>query len=164
MTRFAEVEHQEWIAAPVDTVRSQFADLQHHIAANVHPKLRFEIVSQGANRARYVQVKLLGIRQRDVFERVVAPDGSITDTSVEGFNKEGSLNFRFKPENREGREGTCVDIAIRLPLPGPLVWLRGLLKAQVRRELRAAALEDKRDIEVRGYQPRRQDAGLKLAA
>ncbi len=101
MTRFAEVEHQEWIAAPVDTVRAQFADLQHHIDANVHPKLRFEIVSQSARRARYVQeVKLLGIRQRDVFEREIAADGSITDTSVEGFNKDGSLRFCFRPQNR----------------------------------------------------------------
>lgn len=128
----------------------------------MHPKLRFEIVTQGANRARYVQeVKLLGIRQRDVFEREVAADGSITDTSVEGFNKDGSLGFRFKPQSRDGREGTCVDIVIRLPLPGPLYWLRGLLKAQVRREVRAAALEDKRDIELRGYQPRPVEAGLK---
>jgi hypothetical protein len=166
MSRFVEVEHQEWIAAPVDTMRSQFADLQHHIAADVHPKLRFEIVSQQANRTRYVQeVKLLGIRQRDVFEREVAPDGSITDTSVEGFNKEGSLHFRFTPQSRGGRAGTCVDIAIRLPVPGPLFWLSGLLKAQVRRELRAASLEDKRDIEVRGYQPRAQaSAEPKMAA
>jgi hypothetical protein len=165
MTRFVEVEHQEWIAAPVNTVRSQFADLQHHIAANVHPKLRFEILSQSANRARYVQeVKLLGIRQRDVFERDIAPDGSITDTSVEGFNKDGSLRFRFQPQSRDGREGTCVGIVIRLPLPGPLFWLGGLLKAQVRREVSAAAAEDKRDIEVRGYRPPLQPAGLKLAA
>jgi hypothetical protein len=165
VTRFAEVEHQEWIAAPVDTVRAQFADLQHHIDANVHPKLRFEIVSQSARRARYVQeVRLLGIRQRDVFEREIAADGSITDTSVEGFNKDGSLRFCFRPQNREGRDGTCVDITIRLPLPGPMYWLRGLLKAQVRREVRAAALEDKRDIELRGYRPGPWAAGLKLAA
>ncbi len=26
MTRFAQVIHQEWIAAPADTVRAQFAD------------------------------------------------------------------------------------------------------------------------------------------
>jgi len=36
---------------------------------------------------------LLGLRQRDVFERRIAPDGSIEDRSVEGFNRGGSLSF-----------------------------------------------------------------------
>ncbi len=68
MRRFAEVSHEEWIAAPIDKVRAQFADLNHHIAVNVHPKLRFELLSQGERHARFVQeVRLLGIRQRDVF-------------------------------------------------------------------------------------------------
>ena len=69
MPRFAEVTHHEWIAAPAASVRSQFADLHHHVATNVHPKLRFEILESSPQSARYVQeVKLLGIRQRDVFE------------------------------------------------------------------------------------------------
>jgi hypothetical protein len=154
MPRFAEVTHHEWIAAPLPLVRSQFADLRHHIATNVHPRLRFEILQTSPRRARFVQeVKLLGIRQRDVFEREIEPDGSITDTSVEGFNKGGSLCFRFAPKSdAQGRAGTEVAITIRLPLPplvGPL--LRPLLEQQVRREVRAAAAEDKHDIEVRGY-------------
>ncbi|MFZ2649373.1 MAG: hypothetical protein WA210_04625 [Burkholderiaceae bacterium] len=148
MTRFVEVRHTEWIDAPRDAVRSQFADLPHHIANNVHPKLRFEILTQDERRARFVQeVRLLGLRQRDVFERVIADDGSMHDESVEGFNKGGSLDFAFAAE----RGGTRVDICIRLPTPGPLALLRPLLAVQVRRELRAAAAEDKYDIEVRGY-------------
>lgn len=153
MTRFAEVRHQEWIAAPMSTVRAQVADLRHHVRANVHPKLRFEILSQEARRARFVQeVRLLGLRQRDLFERQVRDDGSMIDTSVEGFNQGGTLEFAFQREDRDGREGTTVSIAIRLPLPpviGPL--LRAPLCAQIRREVRAAAAEDKHDIEVRGY-------------
>lgn len=160
MTRFAEVSHQEWIAAPLDTVRSQFADLHHHIRTNVHPKLRFEVLSVGARRARFVQeVRLLGLRQRDVFEREVRDDGSMLDTSIEGFNKGGTLEFFFRREDRDGREGTTVDIAIRLPLPpliGPL--LHAPLRAQIRREVRAAAAEDKYDLEVRGYAARPQPA------
>ena len=70
MSRYVEVSHEEFIAAPTSKVRAQFADLNHHIAANVHPKLRFEVLSQSERRARFVQeVRLLGIRQRDVFER-----------------------------------------------------------------------------------------------
>lgn len=161
MTRYAEVHHSEWIHAPADTVRSQFADLEHHIRTNVHPKLRFELLSQGNQRARFVQeVRLLGLRQRDVFERRVADDGSICDRSVEGFNQGGSLTFRFVPE----RGGTRVDITIRLPMPGPMFLLRPLLEAQIRREVRAAALEDKQDIEVRGYAARADAGAFRMAA
>lgn len=153
MTTFAEVTHREWIAAPVDTVRAQFADLDHHIRRNVHPKLRFEVLQRRARGARFVQeVRLLGIRQRDVFERRIEPDGSIEDRSVEGFNRGGSLSFHFTPKAIDQRHGTEVEISIRLPLPPVLgALVRPLLEAQVRREVRAAALEDKQDIEARGY-------------
>jgi hypothetical protein len=153
MTTFAEVRHREWIAAPPDLVRAQFADLDHHIAVGVHPALRFEVLERRADGARFVQeVKLLGLRQRDVFERTIDADGSIVDRSVEGFNRGGSLSFAFAPELRDGRAGTTVSIVVRLPTPpliGPL--LRPLLERQVRRELQAAVAEDRYDLEVRGY-------------
>ena len=153
MTRFAEVSHPQWIGAPLATVAAQFADLDHHIHRNVHPKLRFELLQRTPRGARFVQeVRLLGIRQRDVFERRIAADGSIEDLSVEGFNRGGSLRVCFKPQMREGREGTLVQIVIRLPLP-PLigVLVKPLLEAQIRKEVTAAALEDRADIEQRGY-------------
>lgn len=159
MPRFAEVSHEEWIAAGESRVRSQFADLQHHIEVGVHPKLRFRVLEQGprvgVDPARYEQrVRLLGITQRDVFERRFTSDGRMVDISVEGFNRGGSLSFRFTAERRGAVDGTRVGITIRLPLPplvGPL--LRPLLEAQVRKEVAAAAAEDKQDIEVRGYRP-----------
>lgn len=153
MPRFAKVIHHEWIAAPVDTVRAQFADLDHHIRRNVHPKLRFEVLQRWPRGARFVQeVRLLGIRQRDVFERSIEPDGSIEDRSVEGFNRGGSLSLRFTPAAFEGRAGTEVRITVRLPLPPVIgVLVRPLLEAQVRKEVRAASQEDKRDIESGGY-------------
>jgi hypothetical protein len=155
MAGFADVTHREWIAAPPAQVQAQFADLEHHIRSNVHPKLRFEIVSQSHRRARFVQVvRLLGIAQRDVFERVVQPDGSIVDTSVEGFNRGGTLRFAFAASSRQGVPGTVVTIDVRLPLP-PLIgrFLRPLLMAQIRKAVRTAALEDKADLEQRGYLP-----------
>jgi len=156
MPRFAEVRHQQWIAAPDAVVAAQFADLDHHIQAQVHPKLRFEPLSRLAGAARFVQeVRLLGLRQRDVFERRIAADGSIVDRSVQGFNQGGTLMFRFRPEARDGRSGTRVDITVRLPLPR---WIGGLLRpvleAQVRKAVAAAALEDRDDIELRGYPQR----------
>jgi len=160
MPRFAEVRHELWIGAPADTVRAQFADLEHHIRANVHPKLQYEVLARGPRSARYVQVvSLLGIRQRDVFERRIERDGSIVDTSVEGFNQGGSLRFVFTPQSVAGRDGTRVEIAVRVPLPllvGGLV--RRLLERQIRKEVMAASLEDKRYIEERGYTPSTEPA------
>lgn len=153
MPRFVEVSHPEWIAAPRATVQSQFADLQHHIRANVHPKLRFEVLATGPRGARYVQhVKLLGITQRDVFERQLHADGSMVDTSVEGFNQGGAITAHFRDESRDGRPGTLVTVTVRLPLP-PVIGglLRPLLAKQIRKELTAATAEDKQDIEQRGY-------------
>ena len=165
MPRFAEVTHHEWIAAPEARVRSQFADLRHHIDASVHPKLRFEILQSEPHSARYVQeVRLLGIRQRDVFERHFDADGVMVDTSVEGFNRGGSLQFRFQPVQRDGRDGTDVEISVRLPLPSVIGGLiRPLLESQIRREVRAAAAEDKRDIELLGY-PRAAQPRAELRA
>lgn len=153
MPTFTDVRHEQWIAAPRRLVAAQFADLDHHIRRNVHPKLRFEVLERRRGGARFVQeVRLLGIRQRDVFEREIGADGRIDDRSVEGFNRGGTLSFRFHEELRDGRSGTCVEITVRLPLPplvGPL--LRPLLESQIRREVSAAALEDRDDIERRGY-------------
>ena len=70
LRRPVEVRHQIWIAAPVKDVQSQFADVQHHIDANVHPKLKCELLAEERQRARFVQeVGLVFMRQRDLFER-----------------------------------------------------------------------------------------------
>lgn len=160
MPRFAEVRHSQWIAAPLPTVRAQFADLDHHIRTNVHPKLRFQVLRRDERGVRFVQeVRLLGIRQRDVFERSLLADGGIEDHAVEGFNRGGSVCFGFQPQAEQGRPGTQVDITVRLPLPplvGPLI--KPLLEAQIRKEVRAAALEDRADIEQGRYSPALQAA------
>ena len=155
MSRFVEVKHQVWIKAPPPTVRAQFADLYHHIETNVHPKLKFEVLAMEPQRACFTQeVTLLGLRQRDRFERIIDDDGSIHDQSVDGFNKGGTLDFSFTPAARQGNDGTTVDITIRLPVPRLMGWLAPVLKSQVMREVTAGALEDKYDLEQRGYPAR----------
>ena len=154
MARTVQVNHRIWIGAPIASVRSQFADLYHHIDVNVHPKLRFEVLAQEPQRARFTQVvKLLGFRQRDLFERTIADDGSIHDVSVHGFNKGGSIDVSFHTRHSEGKDGTDVDFTVKLPVPRLMGWLAPVLEKQVRREVTAAALEDKFDLEQRGYTP-----------
>lgn len=150
MPKTVEVRHQVWIAAPVRDVQSQFSDIQHHIDANVHPKLRFELLAQEPGRARFTQaVKLLGRWQKDVIDRRIDDDGSIHDVSIDGANKGATLDFRFTPQAQAGQGGTCVDIRIALPTPPFLGFLAPLLEKQVRRDVLEAAEQDKRDIESR---------------
>jgi uncharacterized membrane protein len=153
MRRTVEVRHIVFIAAPVDAVKAQFADLHHHIEANVHPNLRFEVLAQEPRRARFTQqAKLLGMWQRDVIDRTIDDDGTIHDVSVDGFNKGATLDFRFTPKAEGGRPGTEVDVTIRLQTPPLLGFLAPLLARQVRTEVTTAAEQDKRDIEG-GYRP-----------
>jgi hypothetical protein len=88
----------------------------------------------------------------------------MVDTSVEGFNQGGSLSFRFTPEIDAGREATRVGVTVRLPVPRFMGLFAPLIQAQGRRELSAAVLEDKHDIEVRGYPRRRTPAVAGAAA
>ena len=148
MRRTVEVKHQEWIEAPIATVRSQFADLQHHIEAKVHPNLRFEVLAQEPRRAHFrQQVKLLGFWQTDLFDRTIDDDGTMHDVSVEGFNKGGTLDFTFVPVKRGEREGTQVGVTVRLQTPPFLGFLAPLLEKQVRSEVLTAVQQDKNDIE-----------------
>ncbi len=153
MTRFVDVRHEEWIGASPDLVRAQFADLQHHIEDRVHPRLALRRLPDGPHGLRYEQrVPRLGIPRRDVFERQFRPDGSMVDTSVDGASRGGSMAFRFRDEAALGRHGTLVRIDVHLPLP-PLVGLllKPLIAAQVRREVRESAAQDKADLETGGY-------------
>ena len=145
---FARVSVAAHINAPVERVRRQFADLDHHIACNVHPKLTFRKLYQTADKARFEQtVRLLGMRQRDLFDRTIHADGSMTDLSIDGANKGGSLRFRFEPK----AGGTDVSVEVRLPVPRLLGFLRPVMERQVRKEVLAAVAEDQRDLENGAY-------------
>ncbi|HVZ42978.1 MAG TPA: hypothetical protein VHA82_04130 [Ramlibacter sp.] len=154
MRKTVEVDYSLWIAAPLKTVQSQFADLQHHIDANVHPKLRYELLAQEPRRARYRQeVKLLGMRQADLMDRRIDDDGSIHDESIDGFNKGAKIDFRFEPKLQSGQAGTEVHVKLRLQTPPFMGLLAPLLKKQVWKETDAAARQDKADIEGGHYRP-----------
>jgi hypothetical protein len=153
MRSFVDVRHDVWIAASRELVRAQFADLDHHIQTGVHPTLTLRRLQDGPRGVRYEQVvRLLGIRQRDVFERRFLRDGTMVDLSVDGFNKEGSITVSFERETRDGRPGTLVMLDVRVPLPrliGPLI--RPLVAARVAAEVRRAAEQDKFDLEDGRY-------------
>jgi hypothetical protein len=157
VSRFIEIQHDEWIAASPEIVRAHYADLYHRADARVHPRERLHLLRPGPTGPRYERVLqgFLG-RQHDVFEREQMADGSVVDNVVSGSNWGRSVRVRFWRRVEQGRSGTLVELTVTQPLP-PLVggvfvrWVRRRLE----RELREMAVEDKLDVE-RGYRPRRE--------
>ena len=127
MSRFIEIQHDEWIAAGPDVVRAHYTDLNHRQIARVHPH-----------------------------EREHHADGSVVDTCVSGSHWGRSISARFWRRNDDERPGTLVEMTVTQPLR-PLLgrvaarWIR----RRVERELREFATEEKVDVE-RGYQVQRR--------
>ena len=165
MTRFADIEHTLWVAAPIATVRTHFADLQHHIQAQVHSQRRYTLLARHTRGSRFVQeVRLRGGVQHDLIERRIDTDGSIHDRTVDGPNQGATQSIVFHPHIEGGERGTRVGVTLRVPLPSWAgVLLRPLRVAQVRKELSQAMEESRLDLETRGY-PRAMTTEAALAA
>jgi hypothetical protein len=156
VSRFIEIQHDEWIAASPEIVRAHYADLHHRADARVHPRERLRMLRPGPTGPRYER-ELRGLlrTQRDIFEREQLADGSVVDNVVSGSNWGRSVRVRFWRRAEQARNGTLVELTVTQPLPalvGGLLarWMR----IRLERELREMALEDKLDVE-RGYQPGR---------
>jgi len=152
VSRFIEIQHDEWVAATPEVVRAHYADLHHRVDAQVHPRERLRLLPPGAGGPRYERIAArLGRRRCDVFERRLQPDGSIVDTIVAGPDWGRAVSVRFLRASHGGRVGTLVEYTLTQPLSavvGRLLarWIRRSLA----RELRESAAEDKADVE-RGY-------------
>lgn len=151
MSRFIEIQHDEWVAARPDVVRAHYADLQHRLDARVHPRERLRLLAPGPGGPRFERAVRRGWRtQRDLVERRHAPDGSIVDTVVAGPNWGRSTSARFWRRNEDGRPGTLVELTVTQPLPLLVRLLARWTRHRLARELRESAAEDKADVE-RGH-------------
>lgn len=164
MSRFIEIQHDEWIAAGPDVVRAHYADLGHRQVARVHPRERLRQLPPGPTGPRYeCLLRTPWTVQRDIYEREFRPDGTVVDTCVAGTHWGRSVSARFWRRNDEQRQapGTLVELTVTQPLRplvGPLAarWIR----RRIERELREFALEEKADIE----RTRPARTGLRAAA
>ena len=156
MSRFIEIQHDEWIAASPDIVRAHYADLHHRAEARVHPRERLRLLRPGPTGPRYERALrgLLG-SQVDVVEREQRADGSVVDNVVSGSNWGRSIRVRFWRRPEQDLQGTLVEFTVTQPLP-PLIGalLTGWVRRRIEHELREMAGEDKQDVE-RGYRPGR---------
>jgi len=149
VSRFVEVEHDVWVAASPDVVRTRHLDLNHRKVALVHPRERLRQLAPGPGGPRYERIVRTGWRMTcDVYERVLRADGSVVDTCVAGPHRGRAIGVRFWRRSEDGRVGTLVEMTLSQPLQ-PLVGR--LMAAWIRRrmaeELREFAAQSKADVE-----------------
>jgi hypothetical protein len=135
------------IERPIEVVRPHFMDFDHHIAKNVHKKVRFTIVEQTPGRVRIRQtVPVIGT---DDMEVTSGADGSVTQRNIAGPNAGLTITVRFRAD---GPDATELVANLSMPVSGWKALLRPVLRVMLRAIGRGALREDKQDIES-GYHP-----------
>jgi len=151
MSRVIEIQHDEWIAAGPDVVRSHYTDLGHRQFARVHPGERLRQLPPGPTGPRYERLlRTSWTVQRDFYEREFRPDGSVVDTCIAGTHGGRSVIARFWRRDDNGA-GTLVELTVTEPVR-PLLGrlLAAWRRRRLARELRQFAVEEKADVERDG--------------
>jgi hypothetical protein len=145
------------IKAPVDVVRAQYRDIDHHIRANVHPDVTYQWEPAGPGERKVRRTfSVMGVPQSDVSFLEDRRDGTFVIRFVEGANAGMVMRHEFVGSN----SGTEVKITAEAPatvgrkLLGPLYRLGAL------QGLKKAMAEDKADLEQGGYQMGRAPRNL----
>ena len=136
--------------APVDLVRAQYRDIDHHIRRNVHPGIHYQW-EQGSPGERKIRTtfRILGVTQYDVSLLEDAPDGSFVIHYIEGTNEGMVLRHEFVPVDG----GTDVRLSADAPSTLARKLLGPLFKIGARQVMNKALREDKTDIEGGEYHP-----------
>jgi hypothetical protein len=130
---------------PVDEVRAQYRDIDHHIRNNVHPSIRYQW-EPGAPGERKIKTtfRILGVPQFDISLLEDASDGSFVIRYLEGSNAGMVLVHKFVPL---GAGATDVQLFADAPSSLGRKLLGPLFVAGARQVMKKALAEDKRDLE-----------------
>ncbi len=144
-----EVARSVEIERDAAVVRRQFGDVAHHAASGVHRGVVFEVISDDGSRCRYRQVSAVGpAKLRQEFELERTEDGALVNRIVAGQFRGGAITFDVKPRG-EGR--SIVEARLTVPVSGGMRILAPILRPRVGRQLAAALIEDKVDLESGRY-------------
>ena len=142
------------IARPPDVVRAQFGDVAHHAATGVHRGVTFEVIDEDDRRCTYRQVSSVGpLRLTQQLELDRTDDGPLVNRITGGQFTGGTITFTVTPT---AADRSSVDAELVAPLPALLRPLAPLLRARVGRQLAAALIEDRTDLETGRFEA---DAG-----
>jgi hypothetical protein len=146
---------------PVDEVRAQYRDIDHHIRNNVHPSIRYqwEPGEPGERKIR-TTFHILGVPQYDVSLLEDAEDGSFVIRYLEGSNAGMVLVHKFVPL---GPNATDVQLFADAPATTARKLLGPLFVAGARQVMKKALMEDKRDLERGAFKAGRAAGNLEGA-
>jgi hypothetical protein len=133
------------IERPVDEVRAQYRDIDHHIRNNVHPSIHYQWEpSEPGQRKIKTTFRILGVPQYDISLLEDAEDGSFVIRYLEGSNAGMVLVHKFVPL---GPSATEVQLFADAPSSIGRKILGPLFVAGARQVMKKALIEDKRDLE-----------------
>jgi Tellurite resistance protein TerB len=139
------------IERPVEEVRSQYRDIDHHIRNNVHPSIRYQWEpGQPGERKIKTTFRILGVPQYDISVLEDAEDGSFVIRYLEGSNAGTVLVHKFVPL---GPNATDVQLSADVPATVGRKLLGPLFVAGARQVMKKALMEDKRDLEGGAFKP-----------
>ena len=145
------VERQIEIARPIEVVRRQFVDMEHHCTGKVHPDLQVSNLRRDGHKCTFTGRRhVFGMLHEDEIEVCVLPDGNSTLHSIAGTNAGLLVTQRFEAT---GPHATRVSIKVEMPVKGAMKVLRGLVKFGLARDTENALRQDKADLEQRYMLP-----------
>jgi len=146
---------------PVDEVRAQYRDIDHHIRNNVHPSIHYQWEpSAPGERKIKTTFRILGVPQYDISLLEDAEDGSFVIRYLEGSNAGMVLVHKFVPL---GPNATDVQLFADAPSSMGRKLLGPLFVAGARQVMKKALAEDKRDLEKGGFKPETAAGNLDAA-
>jgi hypothetical protein len=143
VVRFVEIERD------AEVVRRQFGDVAHHAAAGLHRGVVFEVIEDDGARCSYRQVSSVGpltLRQEMALDRTES--GPLVNRIVAGQFAGGAISFDVQSCG-DGR--SVVEARLTAPIPLAMRVVTPILRAQVGKQLAAALVEDKADLEGGAY-------------
>jgi hypothetical protein len=144
------IQREAEIARPVDVVRRQFVDMEHHCDGQVHAALGVSNVRRSSDKCLFTgRRRVFGMLHEDEIEVTSLPDGSSTLRSVAGTNVGLLVTQRFEAL---GAQSTRVTVTVEFPVAGMMKLLAPLVKLGLQRDAEIALREDKADLEHRYMQ------------
>jgi hypothetical protein len=136
---------------PVEEVRAQYRDIDHHIRHNVHPSIHYQWEpSAPGERKIKTTFRILGVPQYDISLLEDAEDGSFVIRYLEGSNAGMVLVHKFVPL---GPNATDVQLFADAPSSLGRKLLGPLFVVGARQVMKKALAEDKRDLEKGAFKP-----------
>jgi hypothetical protein len=137
------------IAAPVEVVRAQTNDIDHHINHDVHRKLHINSLSLNGEVLEYFQeLRFFGFTIRDQVIQQTLSDGAICISYSGGIMNGAKLSISL---SRSGESKTTVHQTLTLPSKKLNTLLAPFLRPLLKKALLLALEEDRVDIEEKGY-------------